>query len=307
MGKRAMKSEFARFMALLGASALCISCGAGPQESTEAQEVADAEKTGAQGGDNAAIAAPPDVAAPPASAVITRSGVRSVVLQKGKRLRQPAAHDRVEVHLTGWTLDGTMFETTATQDEPLSRAVMDGPPGLSEALRLMTQGEKRRVWIPRELAYSNQVGRPEGAVVYDIELIRIHDGVPPLPPPADLAAPSSDVLETPSGLTYRMLARKDTPGLPPRAEDRVELHYTSWRPDGEVFDSSVARGVPAKLAMKDLMPGWAEGLQLMREGDRMRLWIPEELTRNDTADPAEQPGDMLVMDIELLEVHRSDH
>ena len=289
----------ATLAALLCAAIGCISC------SSRSQETAAATGAGLpaaqQGESPAAIPAPPDVAAPPATAEATHSGLRSIVLRAGKRLRKPAIHDRVEVHLTGWKPDGTMFETTAGQGRPLSRAVKDGPPGLGEALQLMTRGEKRRVWIPAVLAYQGRGGKPDSAVVYDIELVRIHEGVPPLLPPADLKAPSPDAIQTASGLTYRMLAKGETLGQRPRESDRVEVHYTGWSSDGTVFDSSVARGEPAMLAMKDLMPGWAEGLRLMREGDRVRLWIPERLTHTSEA---KQPGGTLVMDVELLEVHR---
>ncbi len=284
--------------ALLAATILCVACSSKSQEPTPSADPPAAEQDRAPG----AIAAPPDVASPPASAEATQSGLRSIVLRAGKRLRKPALHDRVEVHLTGWTPDGAMLETTAGQGSPAMRAVQGEPPGLAEAIQLMTRGEKRRVWIPASLAYRGRDGKPDSAVVYDIELIRIHQGVAPQPAPADLAKPSPDALETASGLTYRILAKGETPGASPSMSDRVEIHYTGWSSDGEVFDSSVARGEPAMLAVKDLMPGWAEGVRLMREGDRIRVWIPEHLAKSDTAN---LPSGTLVMDIELLEVHRA--
>lgn len=245
--------------------------------------------------------APADVAVPPAAAQATASGLRSVVLRPGRRLSKPDRHDKVEIHFTGWTSDGVMFETTTDRGAPSFQAVKEGAAGFREALQLMTTGEKRRVWIPAALAYRGRGGKPDGSVVYDIELVRIHEGVAPLAAPQDLLSPPPDALTTASGLTYRVLQRGDSPGERPRPQDDVEMHYTGWTLDGRVFDSSVARQVPVMRSLRDLMPGWSQALQLMREGDRLRLWIPAELARTGLAG---QPHGTLVMDVQLLEVHR---
>ena len=63
----------------------------------------------------------------------------------------------------------------------------------------------------------------------------------------------------------------------PKAADIVEVHYTGWTTDGEMFDSSVTRGEPAKFPLNRVIAGWTEGLQLMVQGEKRRLWIPEEL------------------------------
>ncbi len=119
------------------------------------------------------IPAPPDVAAPPPDAVVTASGLASKVLEKGTGTRHPKATDTVEVNYTGWTTDGQMFDSSIVRGEtatfPLSRVIA----GWTEGVQLMVEGEKRRLWIPENLAYRGAPGAPAGMLVFDVELIRI--------------------------------------------------------------------------------------------------------------------------------------
>jgi peptidylprolyl isomerase len=120
----------------------------------------------------------------------------------------------------------------------------------------------------------------------------------PIPPPADVASPPSDSTRTDSGLFYKVLLAGS--GSTPTAMDRVNVHYTGWTIDGEMFDSSVARGAPATFGVDEVIVGWTEGLQLMQEGGKYRLWIPEALAYRGTAG---RPAGMLVFDVELLAVY----
>ncbi|HEX7778368.1 MAG TPA: FKBP-type peptidyl-prolyl cis-trans isomerase [Vicinamibacterales bacterium] len=120
-------------------------------------------------------AAPRDVAAPPADALKTPSGLASKVLRVGLGSTHPRPESMVTVHYTGWTADGKMFETTMTDKQPVTLRVTDAIPGWIEGLQLMRAGEKRRFWIPGSLAYDNNPNPelPKGMLVFDIELIRI--------------------------------------------------------------------------------------------------------------------------------------
>lgn len=120
----------------------------------------------------------------------------------------------------------------------------------------------------------------------------------PIPPPADVAAPPSDATRTSSGLFYKVLV--EGTGVSPAAIDQVKVDYTGWTIDGEMFDSSVARGAPATFGLDQVIAGWTEGLQLMKEGGSHRLWIPESLAYRGMAG---RPAGMLVFDVELLEVY----
>ena len=122
------------------------------------------------------IPAPPDVAAPPADAEKTASGLASKVLQAGTGDRHPKPEDTVEVHYTGWTTDGKMFDSSVTRGSPASFPLNGVIKGWTEGLQLMVVGEKRRFWIPAGLAYGetpSRPGAPAGLLVFDVELLEI--------------------------------------------------------------------------------------------------------------------------------------
>ena len=106
---------------------------------------------------------------------------------------------------------------------------------------------------------------------------------------------------TASGLQYEVL--KEGKGHSPKAEDRVEVHYTGKLIDGTVFDSSVERGVPATFGVTQVIPGWVEALQLMKEGDQWRVYIPANLAYGPNgAGGVIGPNMALISDVELLRV-----
>ena len=115
--------------------------------------------------------------------------------------------------------------------------------------------------------------------------------------PPDVAAPPPDAQKTPSGLASKVL----TPGSGtrhPRPNSRVTVHYSGWTTDGKMFDSSVRRGEPITFGLDEVIPGWTEGVQLMVEGEKRRLWIPESLAYAGGGGPA----GMLVFDVELIKI-----
>jgi peptidylprolyl isomerase len=121
------------------------------------------------------IPPPPDVAAPPADALRTASGVASKVLQVGLGSIHPTPQNRVTVHYTGWTTDGKMFDSSFQRGAPSTFLVDQVIPGWIEAVQLMVVGEKRRFWIPGRLAYDDnpRPGAPKGMLVFEIELLDI--------------------------------------------------------------------------------------------------------------------------------------
>jgi peptidylprolyl isomerase len=119
------------------------------------------------------IPAPSDVAAPPADASQTSSGLATKVISPGTGTRHPRASSRVKVHYSGWTTDGQMFDSSVARDEPISFGLNQVIPGWTEGVQLMVEGETRRLWIPERLAYGGQRGAPQGMLVFDVELILV--------------------------------------------------------------------------------------------------------------------------------------
>ena len=241
------------------------------------------------------IPAPEDVAAPPKDATKTKSGLASKVLKPGTGTEHPTATDSVRVHYTGWTTDGKMFDSSVTRGQPIMFRLNAVIPGWTEGVQLMTKGEKRRFWIPEELAYKGNPNAPQGMLVFDVELLEI---VKPPEAPKDVAAPPKDAQKTKSGLASKLI-QAGTGDKNPRSYDVVEVHYSGWTTDGKMFDSSVTRGRPAKFALNRVIAGWTEGVQLMKVGEKRRFWIPEEIAYQGRPGA---PKGMLVFDIELLSI-----
>ncbi|WP_428264815.1 FKBP-type peptidyl-prolyl cis-trans isomerase [Haliangium sp.] len=237
---------------------------------------------------------PSDVTAPPEDAQRTASGLAYKFLDKSGSEERPVAADTVVVHYTGWTTNGYMFDTSKKRGKPARFPLTRVIAGWTEGLQLLAKGDKARLWIPEELAYKGQAGKPQGMLVFDVELVDIIAA--PKPPP-DVAAPPADATKTKSGLAYKILQPGE--GKNPRAWDEVEVHYSGWTTDGKMFDSSVMRGNPTSFGLDKVIPGWTEGLQLMKPGAKARLWIPEELAYK--GKPGAPQG-MLVFDVELLSV-----
>jgi peptidylprolyl isomerase/FKBP-type peptidyl-prolyl cis-trans isomerase FklB len=115
-------------------------------------------------------------------------------------------------------------------------------------------------------------------------------------------AHAAGVRTTPSGLEYRILRSGPASGLRPKPADEVKVDYEGKLTDGEVFDSSYARGAPAVMTVRDLVPGWREALQLMRPGDEWQIWLPAKLGYGDKGAGPIPPGAVLEFKLELIGV-----
>ena len=106
---------------------------------------------------------------------------------------------------------------------------------------------------------------------------------------------------TDSGLQYTITEAGE--GDSPSATSEVTVHYTGKLLDGSVFDSSVERGEPATFVLNRVIPGWTEGLQLMKPGSKYTFYIPAELAYGDRgAPPRIGPNSTLIFDVELISV-----
>jgi peptidylprolyl isomerase len=236
----------------------------------------------------------------PADAEVTSSGLASKLLQPGTGSEHPSDVDIVKVHYTGWTTDGNMFDSSVARGEPIGLPLNRVIAGWTEGVQLMVVGEKRRFWIPEDLAYGGAPGRPAGMLVFDVELLGIQKA-PPLPEaPADVAAPPADAEVTKSGLASKVLMA-GTGTEHPKKTSRVKVHYSGWTTDGELFDSSVVRGQPVTFGLHQVIKGWTEGVQLMVAGEKRRFWIPEKLAYGGAPG---KPAGMLVFDVELISIEK---
>lgn len=112
------------------------------------------------------------------------------------------------------------------------------------------------------------------------------------------------VKSTASGLQYKVLSEGPKDGYSPKADDIVDVQYVGTLLDGTEFDSSIRRGAAARFQLNQVIPGWTEGVQLMREGDKYRFFIPADLAYGATGTPGGPigPNEALIFDVELVKV-----
>jgi len=246
--------------------------------------------------------APADVAAIPADAEKSPSGLAWKVLKPGTGNAHPKVTDKVTINYNGWTTNGRIFDSTDVRGKPSVYTVGNLVPGMVEAIQLLSVGEKRRFWMPENIAFKSAPGKPQGMCVFEIELLDVKAGpsatVGTTAPP-DVAAPPDDAQKSKSGLASKVL-KAGTGKTHPTASSTVTVHYSGWTTDGKLFDSSVARGEPMRdCPLNGVIAGWTEGVQLMVEGEQRRFWIPEKLAYEGREG---RPKGMLVFDVELLKI-----
>ena len=105
-----------------------------------------------------------------------------------------------------------------------------------------------------------------------------------------------------SGLAYKIVRSGPATGLKPQLNDEVKVNYEGKLLNGQVFDSSYARGTPAAMPLDRLIPGWIEALQLMRPGDEWILYVPPELGYGPEGQGEIPPDSALIFRIELIDL-----
>ncbi len=122
---------------------------------------------------------------------------------------------------------------------------------------------------------------------------------------ADYFAEGGNYTTTPSGLKYVVVT--EGTGAAPTAADIVTVHYTGRLLDGTVFDSSVQRGEPASFPLRAVIPGWTEGLQLMKTGGTTVFYIPSNLAYGEMGTPGGPigPNSDLIFEVQLLGINQT--
>jgi hypothetical protein len=142
----------------------------------------------------------------------TALGLAYCILQEGPPGTVPGASDTVRVHYTGWTIDGEMFDSSVERGEPLELPLNGVIRGWTEGLRLMTPGDKARLWIPGNLGYGHRTAGepagapPKGTLIFDIELIEVARA-----PSEEEQAPSEPTVNEDRQLNPRLPAPKEEP------------------------------------------------------------------------------------------------
>jgi FKBP-type peptidyl-prolyl cis-trans isomerase len=248
------------------------------------------------------VSTPADVAAAPAEAEKTASGLASKVLQKGTGTEKPGPNDTVTVHYSGWTTDGKLFDSSVQRGEQISFPLNGVIKGWTEGLQLMVVGEKRRFWIPADLAYGENPGggRPGGMLCFDVELFDIKKAPEPPKAPKNAAAAPADAQKSPAGYPFEII--KEGEGEV-RAEehDKVTMHYTVWAGD-QLLESSLTRGEALPVAPMQLpIEAWKEALQLMAKGETRLVWLTKEQAFGEKT-PPNLPSDVVCFEIEVIDI-----
>jgi FKBP-type peptidyl-prolyl cis-trans isomerase len=248
-----------------------------------------------------AIAAPPDVEAPPSDARTTASGVAMKVLKHGRGAERPKDNDCVKAHFSVWQRDGAMLASSRLRGAAEVQCMQTVFPGVAEALKTMAIGEERRIWIPSRLTFTSSGEDdtpPKVDITMDIELLAIIKA-PPTPP--DLKAPPKTAVRTGSGLAFRTL-EKGAGARRPSSTSQVKLHLSGWTTNGALFESTVRGGKPAVYIVANLIPGLHEGVLGMTVGEKRRFWIPAALGYGEKGGRRGVPTGNLVYDVKLLAI-----
>ena len=236
----------------------------------------------------------------------TASGLQYTILEPGTG-KAPKVTDTVKVHYAGKLLDGKEFDSSYKRGEPISFPLNRVIRGWTEGMQLVKEGGKIRLFVPSNLAYGERgagglIG-PDETLVFDVELLEVMQSA------AERGrlfleenAKKTDVKTTASGLQYTII--EPGKGKAPKATDTVEVHYAGKLLDGKEFDSSYKRGQSISFPLSGVIPGWTEGLQLVKEGGKIRLFIPSNLAYGSHGSPgAIGPDETLIFDVELIKVN----
>ena len=233
----------------------------------------------------------------PEDAVKLDNGIAYRIIHTEPGAQQLKESDFVELDFAGWTQsDGKRFHSSLEVGEPLNAPISAMFPGWKQVLPNAHVGDTVQIWVPQELGISPEGGDLPGTLLFVVDINKALQ----LPEaPADVAAPPADAQKTESGLAYKVL-KPGTGKDHPTASSIVSVHYSGWKTDGSMFDSSIVSGQPAEFPLGNVIAGWTEGVQLMVVGEKTRFWIPQDLAYQ--GKPGAPEG-MLVFDIELLDFH----
>lgn len=204
---------------------------------------------------------------------------------------------KVKVHYTGWLTNGDIFDSSVVRKEPIEFGLGGVIKGWQQGIPGMKPGGIRRLKIPAELAYGNKQRGPippNSTLVFEVELLAMSQK-PEFP---KLAAQEWKKLED-TGLEIWDV--KEGEGEAVQAGGSVTVHYTGWLTSGKEFDSSFG-DQPVSFPLRDVIPGWQQGIPGMKPGGIRRLKIPAALGygKDGTPDGAIPSNATLVFEVQLI-------
>jgi len=189
-----------------------------------------------------------------------------------------------------WKKDGTLLDCTEKSGRKMG-GTLDSLqwPFLKDFLADLKVGGLVRAEVPEKV-----LPQARADTVWELELLQVTEL------PKFRALDRAKTKTTQSGLQYEVLAQGE--GTSPKATQTVVAHYTGWLTDGTTFDSSHARGEPTSFPLNRVIPGWTEGLQLMKPGGKFLFQIPPELGYGARQSGKIPPNSTLIFLVELVEV-----
>jgi FKBP-type peptidyl-prolyl cis-trans isomerase len=189
-----------------------------------------------------------------------------------------------------WGANGQLLDCTEKSGQKFG-GTLDTQrwPFIKDLVKNMKVGGIVRADVPNAL-----VEQAQTATVWELELLKVMEL------PKFRLPDATKVVTTQSGLKYEVITQGE--GVSPTATNTVLAHYTGWLTDGNVFDSSHARGEPSEFPLRRVIAGWTEGLQLMKPGAKFLFQIPPELGYGAKISGHIPPNSVLIFLIELQEV-----
>ena len=231
------------------------------------------------------------------------SGLQYRVIEEGEGI-SPTEESIVVFDFIGTFVDGEEFNNTFENGNTATSFLNTLPPGLQEGIQLMNIGSTYEFVLPADLAYGDRPpqGFPPGAtLIFELELVHDSNFDSVF---LDRNAEEEDVSVTESGLQYRVLEEGD--GETPSENAEVEVEYTGRFIYGDVFDDSRDNDGTVTFSLQGVIPGFAEGLQLMKEGDRFELFMPGDLAYGEDPPQGIYPNAALIFDVELISVQETE-
>jgi peptidylprolyl isomerase len=230
------------------------------------------------------------------------SGLKYIIISKGSGIKVVSGMN-VSIHYTGYFEDGKIFDSSVERGEPIQIPIGKGKviKGWDEGITKLNVGDKAKLFIPYNLAYGETARGTIPAksnLVFDVEILKAEKSVTPEP----FDVKGKDTITTASGLKYIVV--KDGAGIQAASGKTVKVHYTGYFTDGKIFDSSVERGEAFSFALGQgkVIPGWDEGIALLKVGGETRLIVPYQLAYGEAGYGPIPAKATLVFDVELLEV-----